>query len=328
VSEYPTGVRAEEHDHLVSFYDGEAGLIDALTGFFVGGLEQGAAAVVVATDGHRRALEQALSGRGFSLDELRASGRYQSFDARQTLDLFMCDAAPDPAAFQAAISPIIATAAAAGRSVRIFGEMVALLWDDGNVAGAIELEAMWNDVRTQQAFTLYCAYPMSALEGTADLGDAKRVCDAHSHVSFLPEGLGSAPPLANDDSAFVRSFVPTLAAPRAARQFAAAALRALGEEGLTHVAVLITSELATNAIAHGRSPFTVTISPTGSTIEIAVRDASARRPRLRRSDASHLGGRGIALVASIAADWGTRTEPDGKAVWATLTRVSDPGSRV
>ncbi|MDQ1478248.1 MAG: hypothetical protein QOE62_3477 [Actinomycetota bacterium] len=315
------------HDHVVSFYDGDAGLIDALTGFFGGGLEQDAAAVVVATDRHRRALEQALTRRGFSLDEPRSRGLYQAFDAQEMLDLFMQDGEPDPEAFDAAISPIITEAAARGRSVRIFGEMVALLWEDDNVTAAIDVEAMWNELRAQHPFTLYCAYPMSALEGTAVLGDAKRVCDAHSHVSSLPTGNVTGLPRANDDNAFVRSFAPTLSAPRAARQFAAAALRALGEEELTNGAALITSELATNAIAHGRSPFTVTISPTGSTIEIAVRDASARPPRLRQSDASRVGGRGIALVASIAADWGTRTEPDGKAVWARLARVRDPESR-
>ncbi|MDQ1461880.1 MAG: hypothetical protein QOI08_3364 [Actinomycetota bacterium] len=324
VSESPGDGHPGAHDHVVSFYGGDAELIDALTGFFVEGLEDGGAAIVVATDDHRRALESALTRSGFSLDELRSSGRYQAFDAREMLTRFMRDGAPDRHAFGRVVSPVIARAGHADRPVRIFGEMVAVLWDDDNVTAAIDLEAMWNDLHGQHPFTLHCAYPLSALDGATVLGDAKRVCDAHSHVVSLPVALDGAGRLSSDDGeTFARSFVPTLTAPRAARQFAAAAVRALGEDHLTVGATLIASELATNAITHGRSPFTVTIAPTGSTIEITVRDASAHVPRLRPSDSSRVGGRGIALVAAIAVDWGTRSEPDGKAVWARLARARE-----
>jgi anti-sigma regulatory factor (Ser/Thr protein kinase) len=263
---------------------------------------------------------------GLALEELRAAGRYRAFDARETLDRFVRGGTPDTVAFGAEVTPIIASASLGHQPVRVFGEMVALLWDDGNVTAALELETMWNELRAQYPFTLYCAYPMSTLDGDADLGDAKRICDAHSRVVALPTTAVDPIRLSSndDDENFVRTFAPTLSAARVARRFVAAALRALGEEELTIGAALITSELATNAIKHGRSPFTVTVSPTGSTIEIAVRDASASGPRLRPSDASRVGGRGIALVAAIAADWGTRTEPDGKAVWATLARERRP----
>ena len=63
--------RADERDHLVSFYDGDAGLVDALTGFFLGGFEQGGAAIVVATESHRLALESSLVRSGLLLDKLR-----------------------------------------------------------------------------------------------------------------------------------------------------------------------------------------------------------------------------------------------------------------
>lgn len=326
VSESAVHGRPEEHDHVVSFYDGDAGLIDALTGSFVAGFEQGGSAVVVATQPHRRDLDRALARRGFSLDELRASGRYQAFDAQDTLDRFMCDGGPNSELFDAAITPILAKASELSRSVRVFGEMVALLWDDDNVSAAIDVETMWNELRGQHPFALYCAYPLSALDGAGVLGDAKRVCDAHSCVISLPTAVESPVRLSTDDETYVRSFVPTSSAPGAARRFAAAAVRALGEAQLAPGAALITSELATNAITHGESPFTVTVSPTGSTIEIAVRDASDQAPRLRPSDSSRVGGRGVAVVATIALDWGTRVEPDGKAVWATLPRARDAGS--
>lgn len=44
----------------------------------------------------------------------------------------------------------------------VFGEMVALLWAQGNKQGALELEALWNDVLSERTFYLHCAYPRRA----------------------------------------------------------------------------------------------------------------------------------------------------------------------
>ena len=71
--------------------------------------------------------------------------------------------------------------------------MVALLWDDGNVAAALELEDLWNDLAATRAFVLLCAYPMRAFEDPASAAAFKRICDQHSAVipsepySLLPD---------------------------------------------------------------------------------------------------------------------------------------------
>lgn len=53
-----------------------------------------------------------------------------------------------------------------GRSrVRAFGEMVALLWAEGNHGGAIRLEELWNDLQNSHSFALFCAYPMNGFGG-------------------------------------------------------------------------------------------------------------------------------------------------------------------
>lgn len=46
--------------------------------------------------------------------------------------------------------------------VRIFGEMVAVLWAEGKTRTAIRLEELWDELATRHAFSLLCAYPMSA----------------------------------------------------------------------------------------------------------------------------------------------------------------------
>jgi hypothetical protein len=63
--------------------------------------------------------------------------------------------------------------------ITVFGEMVAVLWDQGNKEGALALEEMWNAALNQRAFHLHCAYPRS---GFIHPDDEARVCHTHSHV--------------------------------------------------------------------------------------------------------------------------------------------------
>src|SRR5215470_7992970 len=97
-----------------------------------GGLMAGEACVVVATPAHRAALEQRLTAEGVDLEAAQARGEYVALDAAATLARFLVDGAPNSKQFEAVIGPVI-TAAAQGeegqqRRVRVFGEMVALLW--------------------------------------------------------------------------------------------------------------------------------------------------------------------------------------------------------
>ena len=80
-------------------------------------------------------------------------------------------------------------------------------------------------------------------------------------------------------------------------------------------AVLLTSEIVTNAFLHGRSEarLAVTIGP--RTIRVEVGDDNSRQPRLVEPDPDALDGRGLALVGLLADDWGVRTETYGKTVW-------------
>jgi PAS domain S-box-containing protein len=66
--------------------------------------------------------------------------------------------------------------------VRAFGEMVALLAEQGNHAAAIELESLWNDLQRERTFTLLCAYPMHVLDGTDCAAAFDDICNGHSRV--------------------------------------------------------------------------------------------------------------------------------------------------
>lgn len=92
-------------------------------------------------------------------------------------------------------------------------------------------------------------------------------------------------------------------------------------------AVLICSELATNAIQHGHSAgsrFAVGMTIDRSSCLIEVSDSGTGIPQLAAAQAEDEHGRGLALVTALADDTGHRLdEPRGKTIWARITLVSD-----
>jgi len=316
--------RSHEHDHVVGFYRRDEDLISAIMPFLAGAFDHDGVALVIATPAHRAAIDNALEEDGFSIDTLIDGTRYRSLDAADILAGFMRDGRPGPDEFSSAIGPILDECAGTRGPIRVFGEMVALLWDAGNIAAAIELESQWNELAADHDFALYCAYAMSSLEGAGDLGAVKQVCDRHSSVMPLPGTIRKPDALASaaDGNHVARLFIPTPNVLYDVRQFVRDVLRAWDEDRLLAETELITSELATNAVRHARSPFRVSLSRTTSEMRIAVRDGSTARPRQRYADTAHGGGRGIALVAALSQAWDTEIEVDGKTIWATMSRES------
>jgi hypothetical protein len=172
-------------DHGVVFYhDNELAsvvgsyLLDAITG--------GGVAVIVATPEHRIWVNAWLMQAGVNLASATANGSYVILDARQTMDGFVIGDWPDPASFWTTISPVLAAAARRRRPVRVFGEMVALLWAAGHTDAAVELEALWNEMARQQTFSLLCGYPLASVLGDERSDALARVCDSHTVALGAP----------------------------------------------------------------------------------------------------------------------------------------------
>ncbi|HWL35334.1 MAG TPA: SpoIIE family protein phosphatase [Frankiaceae bacterium] len=78
---------------------------------------------------------------------------------------------------------------------------------------------------------------------------------------------------------------------------------------------LLASELATNALAHGVSPFTVVARYDGATVRVEVGDGSRELPAPRDARPTDEGGRGMELIEAMSSAWGTLPTLDGKRVW-------------
>jgi serine phosphatase RsbU (regulator of sigma subunit)/anti-sigma regulatory factor (Ser/Thr protein kinase) len=103
-----------------------------------------------------------------------------------------------------------------------------------------------------------------------------------------------------------------------ARAWVRGQLAAWDLDAVAELAELMVSELVTNALRHASRPTTVTALLLDEIVTLAVSDADTPLPRLRKVSDADEGGRGLQLVAMLAARWGARPTPDGKVVWCDL----------
>jgi signal transduction histidine kinase len=168
--------------HHVQFYESDEFLLDSLADFLAAGLDEGDSCLVVAKSERREGLDARLRARGHDPEAERQRGRLVTLDAAETLSGFMAGGAPEPARFEEVVGRLVERVSAGGRRVRIFGEMVALLWADGRSDAALNLEALWNGLQKSRPFLLFCAYPMSCFGSEAHAGPLAHVCAEHTRV--------------------------------------------------------------------------------------------------------------------------------------------------
>jgi len=168
-------------EHFVQIYEADDVFMDTLTGFISGGFSPGHSAVVIGTPAHRDELDRRLMAMGFDIAGARERDQFISLDAKETLSKFMVNGWPDDARFKAVIADILDRATQGGRKVRAFGEMVAVMWAEGQCAATVRLEHLWHQICQDEPFALFCAYPKAGF--TEDpVESIARVCAVHSRV--------------------------------------------------------------------------------------------------------------------------------------------------
>jgi PAS domain S-box-containing protein len=173
-------------EHIVQFYETDASFLEAVSGFIGTGLRRGEGCIVLATSARLKRLEDYLEASGLDLAFARTQGSYLSRDVLELLPQFMLGGSPEPERFAAVVGSLIRSAAAGGRRVRIFGEIVAELWAQEMKPAAIRLEELWNELRpSMPPFLLLCAYPIAAFAGEESGEPFRAICQQHTHV--LPD---------------------------------------------------------------------------------------------------------------------------------------------
>ena len=297
----------------MTFYDHDADLVALLAGYVGDGLDRDEAVVVVTTPAHRAALEQALAQRGLRVDELPA--RYVVLDAAETLRALCPGGVPDRDAFARSVGAAVDRLA--GRPVRLFGEVVSLLWEAGDPGAALAVESLWEEAAHARDLLLLCAYPTAALSDGAGLDVLSRVC-GHHRVLLAPPSYRSGVVVAGRPAGGGRTeaFVPVPESIGTVRRFVGWTLRAWCCDALAPDVELVASELATNAVEHGGGPYEVSVSRRDGVVRLAVADRGRGRPLVVSPSTHRESGRGIAIVQTLADRWGVDDAGGGKVVWA------------
>ena len=118
----------------------------------------------------------------------------------------------------------------------------------------------------------------------------------------------------------IARFPPQRASVAGARQFVTETLVAAGVTSVLDEARLLISELATNAVVHAATDFSVSVHISAGRVYVEVRDGD-----LTRLDANppipatlSMGGHGLRIVGRLAGSWGSRVEDHGKVVWFSV----------
>jgi hypothetical protein len=168
-------------DHVLQIYDTDLIFLDSLEGFVGSGILANESVIVIGTSQHLTALEFRLKKQGFDLESLKSEDVYIPLNAEETLAKFIVNGWPDEDRFLATVKAILNRAKASGRKVRAFGEMVAILWAQGNNGATVRLEYLWNSFCETEDFCLFCAYPKAGF--TQDANESlMEICKSHSKV--------------------------------------------------------------------------------------------------------------------------------------------------
>jgi PAS domain S-box-containing protein len=182
---------AHVQEHSVQLYVDDCRLVNVISKYIGRALATGERGVVVATANHRDALSQQLCTQGFDLESLTREGLYMTFDAADTLNLFMANGHIDDQLFYTGAQTLLEQINQPSKRVPtrtyVFGEAVALLWAAGKPEDAIRFETLWNRVVNGQPVSTLCAYPIMGFYSESDIEMFLRVCSEHWEVSLSEE---------------------------------------------------------------------------------------------------------------------------------------------
>lgn len=169
--------------HLLKIYEDDDGLAKTVAPYVIEGLQAGESVVVIASRQHWAAIARTIQDRGVDWAESEKGGALKVRDAHVTLSQLQSRAGVDRNRFETLVDELIEPfRSRAGRGpLRIYGEMVDLLWQSGRLDAALALEGLWNVVLTQVRCRLLCGYHRSLMTGS-DAAAFTKVSETHSHI--------------------------------------------------------------------------------------------------------------------------------------------------
>jgi hypothetical protein len=171
-------------DHIVQLYQDESFLSRAVCRFAAGALAHGEGVILVPTAAHWDAFRPRLEAEGVDIQSAQKQGQLTVVDANELLPSFMRAAMPDRPLFMGLAAEVVKRARGDNRypKVRWWGEMVNLLWEQGNVAGSMGLEDLFHDLAQQEDIAIFCSFLMDNFNGEVHARILPRLGQNHTHL--------------------------------------------------------------------------------------------------------------------------------------------------
>jgi hypothetical protein len=175
---------AGPRDHIVQLYQDQQFLNRAVCRFAAGAISNGEGVILVPTAAHWEAFRPRLEAEGVNVKSAISSGQLTVVDADELLPRFMKDAMPDAPVFLGLAADVIGNARAQGKfpKVRWWGEMVNLLWEQGNVAASMSLEDQFDRLAHQHEIAIFCSFVMDNFNSEVHSRLLPRLGQNHSHL--------------------------------------------------------------------------------------------------------------------------------------------------
>ena len=175
---------AGPRDHIVQLYQDQEFLNRAVCRFAAGAIANGEGIILVPTAAHWAAFRPRLEAEGVDIETSQESGQLTVVDADELLPQFMRDAMPDAPVFLGLAADVISKARNGGRypKVRWWGEMVNLLWEQGNAAASMSLEDQFDRLAHHHEIAIFCSFVMDNFNGEVHSRMLPRLGQNHSHL--------------------------------------------------------------------------------------------------------------------------------------------------
>jgi hypothetical protein len=181
---------AVSSEHVVQLFDTPESLGDAVGSFFHDGLAEGGRLLLVAKRENARRIGTALRARGWEPDAAVADGRMVVLDAVSTLAELGGSRWLSRHLFDDLIGGRVRQLCD-GSPLRIYGELVELLAEQGEPEAALQLEEFWNGLSEECSFKLLCGYSSAHFASPNTESILQRICRAHTASrSTLDDTLG------------------------------------------------------------------------------------------------------------------------------------------
>jgi hypothetical protein len=173
---------AGPRDHIVQLYQDQDFLNRAVCRFAAGAIENGEGVILVPTAAHWEAFRPRLEAEGVDVKGAQGRGQLTIVDADELLPQFMNNAMPEAPVFMGLASNVIKTARDGYPKVRWWGEMVNILWEQGNVAGSMSLEDQFDQVAHHHEIAIFCSFIMDNFNSEVQTRMLPRLSQNHSHL--------------------------------------------------------------------------------------------------------------------------------------------------